>query len=280
MRASFHLRSYLRRGALLVCVRLPRSRVFYQILCFLISFTLEVRVHAREAVQLPIAHDVQQEPENCIIESSICAVRTRLGEKYKLVVGETSIVLDQQTTVLRLSATEVSLVAGVIWVQAQGRFIVKTEFGEAQVDKGEFWVRRANEKMFVSATDVSVLLRPRGADEQLIVERGWENWLSRVDKTGRAESGLPTPIEFVPHLERWARLHSGSRKAFEKDVGKFHSYWREASEQAAAIHKALFERKVAALEAEKDREARRRRQVEARNRELNDIFRKRVFEGE
>lgn len=171
-----------------------------RILIFLMTFSLEVRVHAAESAQLPLAASVFQEPENCQVENSTCAIGTPAGSKYKLNVGDSTVWLDQSTSVVRTSASEIRLVAGTIWVQAKGEFSVKTEYGVARVREGEFWVTRDRDRMTVAATGPQVELQPRGSRESLFVLTGMENSMGRVTPEGVAETGLPQAIGFDAHV--------------------------------------------------------------------------------
>lgn len=235
-------------------------------------------MQASEIVQLPNASQIQEEPKNCLLETSRCAVRTRIGEKFKLSVGESVVHLDQQTAVVRLSAESVRLISGAIWVQAKSPFTVQTEFGEMKTEPGEMWVHRTSEYVYANASVNRVLIFARGAKSELWVEPGWENWIGRVGRNGVAETGVPKPIHFETYIERWARLHVGSKTSFEKAVKDFHRTWSVAVKEAAEVHQALYERKMASLEAAEQREKERRERIEAENRALREMFRRRLFE--
>lgn len=255
-------------------------RVLVRVFVFLMAFTLEVRVKAAEVVSLPEAKFPLEEPLHCLKESSLCAVRTREGEKFEVHAGASSVVLDQGSSIIRVSSDEVRLVWGTIWVKAKGAFTVKTEYGDARVADGEFWMTRTAERIVISAVIGEVEISPRGAIEKIMVEPGEENWVSRVDATGVAETGLPKAIPFESHVARWARLYDGGKKSFEKDVEAFHRLWKAAGVRAAKLHSELMSRKIASIEEEKARrEARRRRQA-AEDRKYQEMLRRRVLDQE
>jgi hypothetical protein len=247
---------------------------------FFLTFSLEVRVKAGESVQLPEAKAPLMEPAGCLEEASLCAVKTREGEKFEIHAGANAIVLDQGTSVIRLSADEARLVWGTIWVKAKGSFTVKTEYGDATVKDGEFWMSRTAERITVSATSTEVVLHPRGSNEKLAVSPGEENWVSRVNRNGFAETGVPKAIAFAEHIARWARLFEGKKKTFEKDVAEFHAVWSEASRRAAEFHQDLMNRKIASIESEKARRASEKKKRLDEERKLRDLFRKKVLDQE
>lgn len=250
-------------------------------LVFLAAFTLEIRVKAAEIIHLPNASEVLEEPAGCLMDSTACAVRTSSGEKYELPLGDTVVHMDRSTAVLRVRSDEIRLVAGTVWIEAKGPFTVRTEFGAARVGSGGFWVTRTEDRMTAAAAVGSdVVLAPRGTTEELVIERGMENWIGRVGRQGHAESGLPRAIPFDEHVRRWARLYPGPQERFEAEVRRFRAQWNDASRKAAELHRALLERKVASLRADHEKRERDLRRIEARNRELREMFRRRVLGDE
>lgn len=246
---------------------------------FFLTFSIEVRVKA-EVVQLSDAVSPVQEPRGCLDEGSVCAVRTRDGEKFVLTAGTSELTLDQSSTVVRLSPTEARLVWGSAWVRAKGGFTVRSEFGDAKIQGGEFWITKTEERIIVSAISADVEVSPRGSSEKVLVEPGEENWVSRVDASGSAQVGVPRAISFPEHVARWARLYSGGKKSFAKAVKEFHAAWLKASERSANLHKELMARKIASVEEEKSRrETARRRQAEE-ERKLREMFRRKVLGDE
>lgn len=255
-------------------------RLWLRILLFFLAFNLEVRVHAAEIVQLPNATEIQQEPADCLGDLSVaCALHTMPEEKFKLILGESTVVLDQSTVVVRGGGSNsLTLVDGAVWVQGKTPVTVRTEYGEIKAGAGDFWVVRVESRVVVVASGVQVEMWPRGGSESIVVERGWENWLGRVNREGRAETGLPRAIQLKEHFERWARLYPGTKVKFEQDVKAFQEVWMSASKRAAEIHQILFNRKMASLEEEKAKKDIVRRAIEARDRELREMLRRKALD--
>ena len=250
---------------------------------FILAFTIEIRVRAETApvnsIRLPLARALLEQPEGCWSESaSTCAIRTNRGEKANLEMAGSKLTLDEKTAIIRLSPNEFRLVSGQVWIKSTESLSVKTEFGAVAVESGEFWIDRNSDRVRVGAIRGTARLAPRGSSEQIEVGSGLENWLGRVVKNGESRRGIPVAIDFRSHLERWARLFSGTRQEFHDDAQAFHEEWKAATAAAAEIHKAVFERKVASLRAEHQRSEAAKRKVEARNDELIEMFRKKVFE--
>lgn len=247
-------------------------RAFARAGLFVLVFSIDIRLRAEV-----------QEPPSCWRGKGACAVRTADGERLPLSLEGGQVVLDGATTLLRVKTGELRLLAGQAWFRVQGPVSVGSEFGEIFAEEGEFWLSRTSERMTVSAVSGSLKMKPRQgeglAEEELEIPQGLENWVGRVKfGTQRAQTGVPTAIPFQAHLSRWARLYRGGRAQFIKEAEAFHDMWLRATEEAAGVHQELFERKMASLREKQERDSEARKKVEARNHELIEMFKKRVFE--
>ncbi len=247
------------------------------LLAFLFVFSADVRVKAAELAALPNSADVLQEPTDCVMRTSPCAVKTRAGEKFKLAVGEFTVVLDAQTSVVRLSESGIALLAGTVWVQGEKPFTVRGEFGAVVSHGGEFWVSRDMERMRVAAIGEPVALEPRGSKIALRVDPGEENWMGRVGGDGAAATGVPQAIPLAEHMRRWARLFPGTKRQFEKASREFHRSWGRGLASVAAYHESLAEDRRRALQEEAEKRARLKDRREKRSEELRALYRRKVL---
>lgn len=249
-------------------------------LLFLAAFLIEVRVKA-ESMQLPITRELTEQPRACWNKDiEPCAVQTTNGEKSVLKFAGGVLTLDRSTTVVRLSASRLRVTGGAVWIKVPEAIEVLTEFGSFVLSShgGEAWIVNDGQRAIASAIDGGIDITPRGSRETLVIDPLFENWLGKAGPDGKARVGVPVAIAFKPHLKRWARLYNGPKSAFEVDAQKFHESWSQAVKEAADLHQTLFERKMASVEADSERRSVERKKVEQRNRELREIFRRKVFE--
>jgi hypothetical protein len=253
-------------------------RVLLHAVFFISAFAVEMKVRAAQQVRLPKAREIIQLPAKCLeAKSAGCAASTRAGERFVLILGESRITLGSQTAVLMDDERRLRLVKGMLWIEAGSAVSIASEFGEARIEKGEFWLAKTHDRVTVTAIEGEVELRPRGAQQGIFVPAGLENYMSRVRSDGIAGTGGPVPLNSRFHIKRWARLFDGTPAEFKEKVMAFQEKWREAARQSAEIHQQLLARKVASLEAEHVARENQRRKVEARNRELVEMLRRRVF---
>ena len=233
---------------------------------------------ASETVALPNQEIVLQEPQECLKSDEMCSLQTSSHEKFKLKIGESRLVMDASTLLLRESSERISLLQGTLWIKTEGPFSVHTEYGVVESDGGEFWVTRTRgETLTASAISGTLSLKPRGANIEISLAAGEENWLGRVGRDGVAESGTPCPLLMIEHIARWARLYPGQKQEFEKEVRSFRLVWQAASERSAELHQDLAKRRIETLnEQQRRREEERRKEAEHRQ-VLRRIYRERTL---
>ncbi len=249
-----------------------------QISLFLITLTLEVRVHAKEIISLPNDPAPLLLPEHCLESQAECVVSTKDETKYKLKNKEQTLTLGASTVVSREDSGHYTLIRGIIWIKTQTALEIKTEFGSVRATQGEFWVSQTDEKVWAQAIDGSLILAPRGSQLVAELQPGHENWLGPVQKNGIAEMGLPQPISFTEHLARWARLYPGTKKQFRKEAEEFKLKVAPAAGEDARYYSELVERQVAAVREQELEKAKARQVYLQHESELRALFRAKTLD--
>ncbi len=242
----------------------------------LIAISLcDVSVHAKEIITLGNAQKIVEEPLNCLEGDDICAIKTSANEKYKLILGEVNIVLDENTALVRNSEKVVTLLSGQIWVNGKSQITVKSEYGEIISEKGNFWVIHQEKKVIIEAIDTNLVLKPRLSPSDLKLEAGEQNWFGPIDQNQISSSGIPMPIDPNQLLFRWAKLYPGTKSKFEKEFKAFVELWRPAVENLAEHHAVLAKRRVASIEEENERQLKIKKAREKEDRRIRNWFRER-----
>ncbi len=222
---------------------------------------------------------IQQQPEKCWQSKTACAARTVARQAARGEWNGGVISLDESTTLVRIRESELRLITGTVWLKGIENTTVRTEFGSVEIRQGsETIIIKNQDRVMVSIIQGGAEIHPIGSEDQLEVAAGFENWIGRVDSTGRAQSGIPTAVIFSPFLQTWGRLYVGNNPEFEKEAVEFYSVWQKASREAASLHRDLFLRKCASIDAEQERRRVSQIKVRARSRELIERFRRHVFD--
>lgn len=256
-------------------------RVTFQVLLFLATFVLEVRVKASTNEPVKTEIIVQQEPFGCLKSSAACAIKTRENQSFELELdSKTSVVLDHSSSIIRISSNEIRIVSGSVWIKAQEKFQVKSEFGDVvSSTPGEFWVTRTKDRVTAKATEATVELLPRGTSDRLTTDSGLQNYIGSIGLDGKAETGIPLAITFKDHLVQWARVYRGPKNEFEAKLAAFHARWKAATLESADINKALYTRMVSSADEEKAAVDAHETKVRLEREANRKLFRSRVFDG-
>jgi hypothetical protein len=249
-----------------------------QLFLFIMTLTLEVRVHAKEIISLPNDPAPLLLPNDCLPSLAECAIGTAEETKYKLKNKEQILTLGSATVLVRQDSSHYTLISGMVWIKTKTALDIKTEFGHVSSGQGEFWVSLADEKVWVQAVEGSVVVIPRGSQSKVEVEEGHENWLGPVQKNGVAEMGLPRPISFTDYLARWARLYPGTKKQFKKEAEALRLKMAPAAQADANYYSELVERQVAALHDQEAERAKARKIYEDHEKELRMLFRRKTLD--
>jgi hypothetical protein len=211
-------------------------------LAFLTFFFVDVGLRAAE--NLPeYAFEL---PRDCSVLSSECAVRTTESKTYRLNVGMSSVTLGVNSSVLRRSGAEVTVLEGEFWFIAPSLLRIRDPFGEIEVSdsNAEFFVKRTHSKLLVQVAKGEVRIRPKGTERFLTLSKGLENWLGPVNK-GHGQLGFPNSIAIRPFVNTWANFYEGTPQEFRTEVSEFVSAAQEASNNVSDLQKATVERNIA-----------------------------------
>ncbi len=238
--------------------------------------------HAGEIVALPNEEPslVLQEPNECLQGNSYCAVRTSERRKFKWIEKSATLTMDWQTLLLRLEPGVFRLISGNLWVSPQkGQSEILTVETEAAQfsSRYEFWIRREESQILILSVRGPVEIRLRGDSQVYVLESGFQNWISRVDRRGRAQMGIPRAIDIESHIEVWARLFPGSRTEFRAALEEWRPIWLNAVGLSSEIHQELVHHRELAMARE---HRSKKAQAEARaseNQRLRELFRQKVL---
>jgi hypothetical protein len=270
-------------------------RLLSHLLVFFVTFSIHIRVRADDSLlkgdksmtQLPNATTILEEPWRCLSGSLSCALQTKADEQYKLELKDATVHMDRSSSIIRQSDHEVRLVSGTIWVESKTEFTVHSEFGDGKILEhgGQLWATRVKgsrdeDRVEMTAIIHEIELYPRGAKDPEVIVPGQQSYLGRVGPDGVSDYGQPVAVSFRDHIERWARLYPHSSKQFQTEVQLFYGVWKQACETSAAVHQALFERKMASIETERSEQEQVRRVAEEHDKKLRDEFRRKFFEEE
>lgn len=261
-------------------MRIRLTTLSVRLACFFAAFSIDVRAKAEERLGLPLARRPTDVPRGCSpnAEATPCAALTGRRERLVLALAGGGLAIDQDSAAARLDRSKAALMSGEALASAENFIEVSTEFGDVLIEGGEAWLARRDGKLWVDALSGRVALAPRGGARLIEVPPGMRNWLGPVGLQGAAETGFPTSLNFRSHLQRAARVFGGSKEEFFERAAALSESWKQAVAVVASLDEERARARRASIIAEEHDRAERRARLEARNRELRALFRRKTFE--
>ncbi len=93
-----------------------------QIIFFVLASTIEIHVKADEVINIPEIKAPIEVPENCLVENSLCTIKTSTHQKYNVRMDQSTVTLSPKTVYARLSAQSGSVLEGFVFVNAKEKF--------------------------------------------------------------------------------------------------------------------------------------------------------------
>ncbi len=228
---------------------------------------------AKEIMTLGNAAKVAQTPEDCIDSEGVCAIKTGPSEKYRIKIGNSQVVLDENTAIIRQDEFKLVLVTGQVWVLAKDEIKIETEYGSARTHEGNFLCKNKDKRMEVKAIDAIMTLTPRLSKTELSLEPGEQNWLGRIDQNRVTSSGVPVAVSPSELISGWARLYTGTKSQFENDFKNFFEQWQNASVNLAKLHAEITQRQIAGIEHDRTRKKHIEEEKARETKRIKDWFR-------
>ncbi len=255
-----------------------RIRRVLQILFFLLTSVIEVHVRADDLINFPQVTKPIEIPDNCLLENAVCTIKTVPRHKYELDLEQTKLVLSSDTVFTRLSATSGAVVQGIIFVKTKEKFVLETPYGKLQSHDGEFLVYHQAKNVLVRVLNGEVVMQPRGHDQFVTVSAGLENWISRVDVSGRATVGIVMAVNPKAVIKDLSPIFPGTRSEFLTFMKVLRETWSSSIKESAVVYESLVKRNIASEEdRQKQKKLAQKRWQQERD-SLRAILLKRTFE--
>lgn len=243
-------------------------------LVFIIFFSIDVTVKASSLAQLKMP---VEEPRHCLARDAVCAIGTYPDSKYELDLGPIHLFLSSDTNLTRLQRNRYILLKGEVWVRAEDEVVFESEYGNLSINHGNAFVARDGKRLIVRNLNAQVEMNPKGT-KAFEVERGFENALAPVDKSGHSATEIPQLIDLNSSLTKLGQLYTGQKLEFKMFAEELFYDWSSIVDKASRLHADLAMRAVAADNEAAANESRRRQAFEAERLRLRRLFKSKTIE--
>ena len=117
----------------------------------------------------------------------------------------------------------------------------------------------------------------RGKGEQLALLPGYQTWIAGINAHGWNQAEIPNAIHLPTLLKNWARVFLGDKSEFRGELMRLQPHWVAAVDSTGNWHKQIVERRIAALEARRKRQADRVRRWQQETQAILKQFKKKNY---
>lgn len=238
------------------------------VIAFLLTFILEVRVRATE-IQ---TNKVVESPENCLEAEGYCILKN-LDQKYSFKEKGEYISISPESILIRQKQKEWSFVKGQIFVKTDSKVTFEVPYGEIEVqENSQVLLQKLSDKTIVETIFGKVLLKPLGVKKPILVMSGHENFITQVDDTLKAQTGIPKPIVVEPLLKSWAYHTDLKKDKFLEEVKNFKTVHEKAVQELSILNEQIANREIASVKAEKLARKERARKAKEHQEKMQNTY--------
>jgi hypothetical protein len=227
------------------------------------------------AVQIARAQLVDL-PRGCFTQKKFpCQVRVT-SSFLAFDLGLQKFHLGAKSSLLFISAEQIQLLQGDLWIQQSDSLGLKFSPALKMVVSGEWLIRKAPQ----AQTHVFNLAGQSKFDSQFVfpsesVPVGFQNWYGLIDSNGEISRGVIRPIQIKEFLKTWIPLSGLSMAEIRKSTLSYREAWGDSLERSAKLYQEIVERRLASHEDKALRLQDKRRQAEIERAQLRRMFRER-----
>lgn len=215
--------------------------------------------------------------EGCFADKKYpCAVKAIRGI-FRIDRGGQIFVLDQGSSILMKSESEIQLLEGEMWIEKSADLGVNMNpYLKAQVS-GEFWLRKDGDKIFISNLEGEFKFISNKIFSNETLPMGFENWYAGIRTDQKINSGIIQPISFEKFASDWARIYSGPKAEKLTRLKSYRDKWKDSVAQSAEMYAKVIERTMASVENKKRQERKTELDREKEREALKQLFRSKNY---
>lgn len=242
---------------------------FFQLLIFILSFQMEVRVRAEQGAL--------QQPGGCLKKlEAACALQASVGG-FHLETEEQRLHAVSGSSLVRLSEKHWKFMKGALWVEKSSTATVETLYAEFAAPQGEYWLLEKDARIQVRNINAELQVKLRDG-RVLEVPPGFEFWIGPINTQGKNDYGMIQPIVLKDHLVLWNSLYRKDKESFRKEALALKENWGDLVDKSARLYRAVVDREIASVQQQEKALALKKARQEAKNQEIKRLYYEKVFE--
>jgi hypothetical protein len=224
------------------------------------------------ATEIELPGPVVESPENCLEAEGYCILKN-LEHKYSFKEQGQYISISPDSVLVRQKQKEWSFVKGQVFIKTDSKITFEVPYGEIEVsENSQVLLEKLSDRIVVDTIFGKVLLRPLGVKKPILVMSGHENFITQVDATLKAQTGIPKPIVVEPLLKNWAYHTDLKKDKFLEEVENFKTVHEKAVQELSILNEQIANREIASAKAEKIAREERIRKAKERKEKMQNTY--------
>lgn len=250
-----------------------------KILILILVFSVEVSVRATTTQEQIQPENLIQFPEGCWQKSERCAIENKTNKVLTWPEKKVNLFLSTNSVVAKKTEQKFLLVSGRLYVQCKQAVEVKTSFLVVDCPEGsEFLIEQEKQQTKVTALNANLKLEAKGPSKEVILlQPGMLIEVGPVAKMGYSTVSFPRSVPLPWLILTWASAFDGGKDLLREKIATLLPVWKEQVESISSYNALVYNREVASHEEQLRQEQERRKKVEAENKKMRDLFKKKNY---
>ena len=242
-------------------------KVGLKLLCLYLAFTVEIRVHASEPVQLP---------ENCLEARTVpCALRLRSADTIR--VAQSEISMDEMGLIVREKAEALRLVKGDVFLRTSALQTLRFIYGQFQADPhSELLIERKADVVRLSVLKGQVAILRWQEPKAALIPSGFAIEIGPMYLSG-VRISLPEAIDLRDLIATMGRIRPLALSAFREELESWQEAMISARDLTGRGFAKIVTREIASAQRTEIRRKRAMEASEAERKRLHLLFRSRAL---
>lgn len=246
-------------------------RLTLRLLVALLAFSIEVKVKAAESALL-------EQPPGCLQSAAPCALYNHQSSAFQLPKAP-MVVLGKEAVVVRKSKADFQLLQGLLWV-SEANTTMGSQWGIIKgIGSTSVLLNAKKTGLEIDVLEGQISIQLRGHNEKLQVPAGYALSVNAIDTQGWNQVSIPQPLDLAQVIQQWGSLFPGTKNEMRRRLTRVRDHWRHAVDESSQWQLAEVTRELAAVNSERQRQAKRQRHWQKQTDQLLKLFRHRLGLG-
>ena len=237
-------------------------------ICFILAFTINVQIRAT-------AIDIQ-EPRDCWIKEGECSLKNDdFAKTYSIDAG--NLAVSPHGVWIRRSESEVRLLKGTFFINAQNSFYVQTKYARLKLEPDQSIIIQT-EAHRTEIISFNGMIRVHDLnDEVYLLPTGYSNYWGKITHMQKVDLGFARPANIKKVIRVIGYMSQIDKKEIYIGLENFKKYWLLALNETQDRSVASANQIIEDWEVKKKQRAESLKKSQVERKKMRDFFFKKTF---